>query len=60
MMAMSVSDSLKNGKLRQIWFALRVNTDSHRMSQLEVGVYRKYLLANLRLTVPFLTHEYID
>jgi len=37
MLVVSASDSLKNGKLRQIWFALRVNTDSHRMRQLEVG-----------------------
>lgn len=42
MLVVSASDSLKNGKLRQIWFALRVNTDSHRMRQLEVGAKQQF------------------
>lgn len=56
MLVVSASDSLKNGKLRQIWFALRVNTDSHRMRQLEVwGLHNNLTDTLVRpgVTVPF-------
>lgn len=54
MLVVSASDSLKNGKLRQIWFALRVNTDSHRMREVW-GLHNNLTDTLVRpgVTVPF-------